>query len=139
MKSTILPNGLSRRTNHCLSKAGISIEKQAIAKALKSGKLYPYRWPPNYGRKTHDEVCRWAEVDPKSLSVPKFQDDSLNLNNGLSYRANRCLARAGIPASKSMVRHALQTGALWPGKRPGNYGGRLILNCAVGLGLIPYV
>jgi hypothetical protein len=38
------------------------------------------------------------------------------VENGLSYRANGLLQRAGIPAEKPAVRHALQTGALVPGK-----------------------
>jgi hypothetical protein len=50
MQSRLLQNGLSRTTNHCLSKAGIPIDKKVIIRALKTGKLYPFRWPPNYGK-----------------------------------------------------------------------------------------
>lgn len=70
MKSIILPNGLTRRTTTCLTKAGIPIEKEAIIKALKDGTLYPYRNPRNYGKCTHREVCRWAGVDASTLPPP---------------------------------------------------------------------
>jgi len=40
------------------------------------------------------------------------------LSTGLSARANLCLSTAGIPAEKEAVRHALQTGALYPFFRP---------------------
>ena len=51
---------LSRKTINCLTKAGIPIEKSEIIKALKNGTLYPHRYPRNYGKYTHREVCRWA-------------------------------------------------------------------------------
>ena len=123
MKSRILPNGLSRRTNRCLANVGISINKKFSLRALKAGKLYPYHWPPHYGRKTHAEVCRWAELDAKTLSPPP-DDGKVTIfpNIGISYRAWRCLKRSAIPATKKAVRHALQTGLLSPGKRPSNYG-----------------
>jgi hypothetical protein len=70
MKSIILPNGLTRRTANCLTKAGIPIEKEAIIKALKNGTLYPYRNLRNYGKYTHREVCRWAGVDASTLLSP---------------------------------------------------------------------
>ena len=44
------------------------------------------------------------------------------VDNGLSYRANHCLHRAGIPGGKEAVRKAIQTGLLCPGKNPANYG-----------------
>jgi hypothetical protein len=69
MKSRLLPNGLSRRTNRCLVNAGIPIDKKSIIRALKTGKLYPFRWPANYGKYTHAEVCRWAGIDDKALSL----------------------------------------------------------------------
>ncbi len=54
---------LSNRTIHCLTTAGIPIDKEAVRQALKSGVLYPHRCPRNYGTKTHAEVCRWVGVD----------------------------------------------------------------------------
>jgi predicted DNA-binding protein (UPF0251 family) len=42
-------NGLSNRLNHLLAKAGFTVEKQAIAIALRAGKLYPHCYPPTYG------------------------------------------------------------------------------------------
>src|ERR1700677_1053010 len=43
------PNGLSNRLNHLLAKAGFTVEKQAIASALRAGKLYPSCYPLTYG------------------------------------------------------------------------------------------
>jgi hypothetical protein len=42
--------------------------------------------------------------------------------NGLSFRANHLLFRAGIPADRPAVLQALQTEALQPRKCPVNYG-----------------
>jgi hypothetical protein len=70
MKPIILPNGLTRKTANCLTKAGIPIEKKAIIEALKNGTLYPYRNPRNYGKYTHREVCRWVGVDASTLLPP---------------------------------------------------------------------
>ncbi|MGD0349094.1 MAG: hypothetical protein ABSB84_02100 [Verrucomicrobiota bacterium] len=67
MKAHILPNGLTRKTTGCLTKAGIPIEKETIIKLLQNGTLYPYRNPRNYGKYTHREVCRWAGVDESTL------------------------------------------------------------------------
>jgi hypothetical protein len=123
MKSIILQNGLSRRTNRCLSNAGIPIDRQTIIQALKTGKLFPYHWPPQYGRYAHIEVCRWAGVDARSLGPPSRGTlGVICLGNDLSYRANRCLSRAGIPATRESVRAALWSGALQPGRCPSNYG-----------------
>jgi hypothetical protein len=123
MKPISFPSGLTRRAANCLTKAGIPIDKQVIIRALKTGKLYPFRWPPNYGIYTHVEVCRWAGIDAKTLSPPPSQDDVTPYpDNGLSYRANRCLSRSAISATKKAVRHALRTGVLSPGKHPNNYG-----------------
>jgi hypothetical protein len=123
MKAIILPNGLTRKTTNCLTKAGIVIEKKAIAKALKTGTIYPYYWPASYGLKTHLELCRWAGIDANTQLSPASEWLGISYpNNGLSYRANRCLRRGGIPATKKAVCHALQTGALCPGKCPGSYG-----------------
>jgi len=118
-----LGNGLSVRANRCLSTAGIPVEKKAILHALKTGALYPYRQPPLYGKKTHQEVCRWAGLSESFLSrTIRERTTPLPLSNGLSYRANRFLERAGITPKKSIVRHALETGALVPGERPYSYG-----------------
>jgi hypothetical protein len=68
MKFLILPNGLTRRTANCLTKAGIPIEKATIIKALQDGTLYPHLNPRNYGKYTHWEVCRWARIDKSTLS-----------------------------------------------------------------------
>jgi hypothetical protein len=123
MKAKKSANGLSARANRCLLNAGISIDKKVIICALKSGKLRPFRWPPSYGSITHFEVCLWAGINPKELSPPPFESEVTPYpDNGLSYRANRCLRRSAIPATKEAIRHALQTGALSPGKRPCNYG-----------------
>ncbi len=123
MTSKFLPNGLSGRTNRCLVNAGIPIKKKAVIRALKTGRLYPYCWPPNYGKKTHREVCHWAGVDPGTLPQMWPDNDTTPYPGiGISYRAWRCLRRSGIPASKKSVRHALRTGLLSPGRRPSNYG-----------------
>jgi len=63
MKALKSQNGLTRKTVNCLIKAGIPIEKNAILKALKSGKLYPHRIPRNYGKYTHREICRWVGIE----------------------------------------------------------------------------
>jgi hypothetical protein len=116
-------NGLSAWANRCLSTAGIPAEKEAVLHALKTGALYPYFRPSLYGRKTHEEVCRWAGLD-ESFRPPTIPESTRPpvIENGLSARANHCLFRAGIPADKPAVMQALQTGALRPGKRPVNYG-----------------
>src|SRR5437868_12246522 len=62
MKSNPNPNGLSARANLCLSTAGIPAEKEAVLRALKTGALYPFFRPTLYGKKTHQEVCRWAAL-----------------------------------------------------------------------------
>jgi hypothetical protein len=88
----------------CLSNAGIPMNKKAIVRALKTGRLYPFRWPPNYGKSTHAELCHWAGIDARILSHPASHGDgSPYPDNGLSYRANRCLSRSGIPATKEAV------------------------------------
>jgi hypothetical protein len=116
-------NGLSARANRCLSSAGIPAEKEAVLHALKTGALYPYFRPALYGKKTHQEVCRWAGLDESFVSptIPK-NTTPLAIDNGLSYRANRLLARGGIQAEKPTVLGALQTGALRNGICPVNHG-----------------
>ena len=64
------PNGLSNRLNHLLTKAGFTVEKNAIAIALRAGKLYPHCYPRNYGIYAHRDSVRWAGVDPASLPYP---------------------------------------------------------------------
>jgi len=119
----ISANGLSVRAARCLAKAGVPLDKDAIVQMLSTGRLFPYVWPASYGRKTHAEVCRFAGIDPKTLPPPAHEGPVTTYPGiGLSYRAWRCLCRAGIPATKEAVRHALATGSLSPGKRPGCYG-----------------
>ena len=120
--TTRLPaEGPSRRTQRCLTAAGIPLDKQAVLHALRTGAL---SWAtPCYGRKTHLDVCAWLDI---SQFLPiATHDESARIplpNNGLSYRANGVLRRAGITPEKPAVRQALETGALFPGKRPYNYG-----------------
>jgi hypothetical protein len=123
MKPKPPSNGLSARANRCLSTAGVPAEKEAVLQALKTGALYPFFRPALYGRKTHREVCRWAGLDESFVSptIPK-NTTPLAIDNGLSYRANRLLFRAGIPADTPAVLEALHTGSLCPGKCPVNYG-----------------
>jgi hypothetical protein len=140
MTSSLLPNGLSRRTNRCLFNAGIPINKQVIIRALKTGKLCPFRWPPNYGKYTHVEVCRWAGYDEKTLSAPWHEGGMIPFPDiGISYRAWRCLCRSGIPTTKKAVRHALRTEVLSPGKRPSNYGSRTHAELCRWVGVDPYL
>ena len=118
-----LPNGLPKRIIRLLTKAGFSIEKKSIVRALQAGKLYPYCWPPNYGKYTHRDVCRWAGVDPATLPREwPDRDVSPYPKDGLSYRAHNVLRYAGIPAKKEAVLRALKAGMLLPYKRPGSYG-----------------
>ncbi len=115
------PNGLSNRLNHLLAKAGFTVEKQAIATALRAGKLYPHCYPPTYGVYAHRDLCAWAGVDPASLTYPSH-DYELFYDNGLSYRTNNILKYAGIPATKAAVLESLKNGSLTPTKRPIGYG-----------------
>ena len=123
MKPKPTANGLSARANLCLSTAGIPAEKEPVLHALNTGVLYPYFRPTLYGKKTHQEVCRWAGLDGSFVAptIPPSTRPPV-ISNGLSARANHCLFRAGIPAEKPAVMQALQTGALRPGKHPTNYG-----------------
>jgi hypothetical protein len=122
MQSKLLANGLSKRTNRCLAAAGIPIEKESIIPALKTGKLFPSFWPPTYGRGTHHEVCRWAGIDPTTVPFIWANQWPLHIENGLSFRANNCLRDAGISATKKAVTKALNSGDLFPRKRPCGYG-----------------
>ena len=123
MKPKLPPNGLSKTINRLPTKAGFSMEKQAIIHALQTGKLYPHCWPPCYGKYAHRDVCRWAGVDPATLPQDwPDRDRSPYPDDGLSYRAHNILRYAGIPATKESVLEALNTGALLPYKRPCGYG-----------------
>jgi hypothetical protein len=52
--------GLSRRTQRCLTAAGIPLDKQAVLQALRTGAL---SWgTPCYGKKTHLDVCAWLDI-----------------------------------------------------------------------------
>jgi len=117
---------LPKRVISLLTKAGMPIEKEAIVQALRTGKLYPFLWPANYGKFAHRDVCQWAGVDPDSLpKTPKNWPDDYTAtfpDIGLSYRAWRTLEKAGIPATKQVVIKALHAGDLSPYKRPGGYG-----------------
>ena len=115
------PNGLSNRLNRLLTLSGFIVEKNAIAIALRTGKLYPGFLPRNYGRFAHRDVCRWAGVDPASLPYPSHHYEQFP-DNGLSYRTNNFLKFAGIPATKAAVLKSLKNGDLTPTKRPLGYG-----------------
>ena len=115
------PNGLSNRLNRLLTMSGFTVEKTAIAIALRTGKLYPGFLPRNYGRFAHRDVCRWAGVDPASLPYPSHHYERFP-DNGLSYRTNNFLKFAGIPATKAVVLKSLKNGDLTPTKRPLGYG-----------------
>ena len=115
------PNGLSKRINSLLTKAGFTVEKQAIAIALRAGKLYPHCYPPTYGRYAHRDLCEWAGVDPATVTMTGSYYEHYP-ENGLSYRTNHILKFAGIPATKESVLKSLKNGNLTPAKRPIGYG-----------------
>ena len=115
------PNGLSNRINRLLTRSGFTVDKTAIAIALRTGKLYPGLLPLNYGIYAHRDVCRWADVDPTSLRHPSHQYERFPYN-GLSYRTNKFLKFTGIPATKAAVLKSLKNGSLTPTKRPIGYG-----------------
>ena len=115
------PNGLSNRLNHLLGKAGFTVEKRAIASALRAGKLYPHCYPPTYGIYAHRELCEWAGIDPATVPMKGSYFETYRAN-GLSYRVNHILKYAGIPATKAAVLESLKNGSLTPTKRPIGYG-----------------
>ena len=116
------PNGLSKRINRLLTLRGFTVEKQAIATALRAGKLYPGFLPRNYGIYAHRDVCRWADVDPATLTHPGQYHYEIYPDNGLTYRTNTFLKSVGIPATKKAVLQSLKNGNLIPTKRPVGYG-----------------
>ena len=105
---------LSRRAKRCLAAAGIPVEREAVLKALETGVLSSRT--TLYGKCTHREVCRWLALDESFRPLGVLIEVRPFVENGLSHRANGVLGRAGIPAEKSAVRHALATGALVPGE-----------------------
>ena len=115
------PNGLSNRINRLLTRSGFTVDKTAIAIALRTGRLYPGFLPLNYGIFAHRDVCRWACVDPTSLPYPSHDYERFP-DNGLSYRTNKFLKFVGIPATKTAVLESLKNGTLTPTKRPIGYG-----------------
>ena len=113
--------GLPNRAGRCLTAAGIALDRQAVLQALRTGAL---SWStPCYGKYTHRDVCLWLGVD-ELFVMPHYEggDSAPFPKNGLSYRANGLLRRAGMKPDKPAVKQALETGALFPGKRPYNYG-----------------
>jgi hypothetical protein len=132
------PNGLSNRINQLLTKAGFTVEKQAIASALRAGKLYPHCYPPTYGIYAHRELCEWAGVDPATVPKkgPFFETYR---DNGLSYRANQILKYAGIPATKAAVLESLKNGSLTPTKRPIGYGKMTHAELCQWVGVTPHL
>ena len=67
MKPRAPSNGLSKRTIRLLVKAGFTLDKDVIIRALQTTELYPYCRPPNYGITTHRELCSWAGVELAAL------------------------------------------------------------------------
>jgi hypothetical protein len=132
------PNGLSNRLNRLLNLSGFTVEKNAIASALRAGKLYPGFLPRNYGRFAHRDVCRWAGVDPASLPYPSHHYEQFP-DNGLSYRTNNFLKFAGIPATKAAVLKSLKNGDLTPTKRPLGYGKMTHAELCRWVGVTPYL
>ena len=132
------PNGLSNRLNHLLAKAGFTVEKQAIARALRAGKLYPHCYPPTYGVYAHRELCEWAGVDPATVPMKGSYFETCRAN-GLSYRANHILKYAGISATKAAVLKSLKNGDLTPTKRPLGYGKMTHAELCRWIGVTPHL
>ena len=132
------PNGLSNRLNHLLTKAGFTVEKQAIASALRAGKLYPHCYPPTYGIYAHRELCEWAGVDPATVRKKGSYFETYRAN-GLSYRANHILKYADIPATKTAVLKSLKNGSLTPTKRPIGYGKMTHAELCQWVGVTPHL
>ena len=132
------PNGLSNRLNRLLKLSGFTIEKNAIASALRADKLYPGFLPRNYGRYAHRDLCRWAGVDPASLTYPSHHYERFP-DNGLSYRTNNFLKSAGIRATKAAVLKSLKNGELTPTKRPLGYGKMTHAELCRWIGVTPHL
>ena len=132
------PNGLSNRINHLLTKAGFTVEKQAIASALRAGKLYPHCYPPTYGIYAHRELCEWAGVDPATVPMKGSYFETYHAN-GLSYRVNHILKYAGIPVTKAAGLESLKNGSLTPTKRPIGYGKMTHAELCRWVGVIPHL
>jgi hypothetical protein len=132
------PNGLSNRLNRLLTMAGFTVEKNAIARALRAGKLYPGFLPRNYGIYAHRDVCCWAGVHPASLPYPSLHYERFP-DNGLSYRTNNFLKFAGIPATKTAVLKSLKNGDLTPTKRPLGYGKMTHAELCQWVGVTPHL
>ena len=131
-------NGLSNRLNRLLTLSGFIVEKNAIAIALRTGKLYPGFLPRNYGIYAHRDVCRWAGVNPASLPYPSHHYERFP-DNGLSYRTNNFLKFAGIPATKTAVLKSLKNGDLTPTKRPLGYGKMTHAELCQWVGVTPHL
>ena len=132
------PNGLSNRINRLLTLSGFTVEKTAIAIALRTGKLYPGFLPRNYGIYAHRDVCRWAGVDPATLTYLRH-DYTRFPDNGLSYRTNTFLKASGIPATKTAVLKSLKNGDLTPTKRPLGYGKMTHAELCQWVGVTPHL
>lgn len=61
---TSWPDDLSFRARNALKNAKISPVKAEVKEALESGKLKPGK-PRNYGKKTDDEIRKWADSLPR--------------------------------------------------------------------------
>jgi hypothetical protein len=131
-------NGLSNRLNHLLAKAGFTVEKQAIASALRAGQLYPQCYPPTYGIYAHRELCEWAGVDPATVPKKGSYFETYR-DNGLSYRANQILKYADIPATKAAVLESLKNCSLAPAKRPIGYGKMTHAELCQWVGVTPHL
>ena len=132
------PNGLSNRLNRLLTMAGFTVEKNAIANALRAGKLYPHCYPPTYGVYAHRELCEWAGVDPATVPMKGSYFETCRAN-GLSYRANHILKYAGISATKAAVLKSLKNGDLTPTKRPLGYGKMTHAELCRWIGVTPHL
>ena len=66
---------------------------------------------PKLGRRTWVALCEWTGQPTPPPKPDVFRGYPAN---GLSYRANHCLSRAHIPATKPAVILALTTGVLSP-------------------------
>jgi hypothetical protein len=84
--------------------------------------------PASVGARNDQEPARLGMAAISEPAAPFFAIPNIDAaecvgfpDNGLSYRANDILWWAGIPAEQLAVRHALETGAFFPGKQPFRY------------------